>query len=137
MNCHQEHSITCKSDEFACQNNHQCIPLTWVCDNEHVSLLEIFSILSQFSNIFLIKYKCYIILLTKRKDCADESDEKSCANKDCEPWMFKCSDGRCIYSTWRCGKWDLCFFSSKTVNEFIIIFYNLYLCIPKMVTRIV
>lgn len=35
--CHKEASITCKSDEFTCKSTHQCIPQSWVCDNEHVS----------------------------------------------------------------------------------------------------
>lgn len=37
QNCHKEASITCKSDEFTCKSTHQCIPSSWVCDNEHVS----------------------------------------------------------------------------------------------------
>lgn len=72
LNCKKEQTIACKKDEFSCKNNHQCIPQSWVCDNEN--------------------------------DCTDDSDEDACMNKDCEPWMFKCGDGRCVYSTWRCGK---------------------------------
>lgn len=37
QNCHKETSVTCKADEFTCKSTHQCIPSSWVCDNEHVS----------------------------------------------------------------------------------------------------
>jgi len=38
-------------------------------------------------------------------DCPDASDETNCnRNTTCDPWMFPCGDGKCIYKTWTCGK---------------------------------
>ena len=33
----------------------------------------------------------------------DASDETNCnRNTTCDPWMFSCGDGKCIYKTWTC-----------------------------------
>lgn len=38
-------------------------------------------------------------------DCPDASDETNCnRNTSCDPWMFSCGDGKCIYKTWTCGE---------------------------------
>lgn len=38
------------------------------------------------------------------QDCPDGADEENCDKRECDPWMFNCGDGRCIYQTWKCGK---------------------------------
>lgn len=37
QDCNKAPSVSCKGDEFACKSTHQCIPKSWLCDNEHVS----------------------------------------------------------------------------------------------------
>lgn len=74
--------------------------------------------------------------------CSDLSDEQNCDEKNCEPWMFACGDGRCIYNTWKCGNYhsfdQICLPCLKSNNlPFINIFIYFHLLSMKMVIRIV
>lgn len=73
----------CSADKFRCGNG-QCIFPTWVCDGEN--------------------------------DCSNGEDEANCQPKEekktppagglatgqCHDWMFKCGNGECIPSWWKC-----------------------------------
>lgn len=37
-------------------------------------------------------------------DCTDGSDEANCSFSDCKPEEFRCRNGRCINTIWKCGK---------------------------------
>lgn len=61
LSCQKEHSVTCKSDEFSCGNGQQCIPLSWVCDNEHVSLL-LQELIQSCIQLSILKSSVYAII---------------------------------------------------------------------------
>lgn len=52
---------------------------------------------------FVFLFHILVVLDTNGCLYSDGSDEENCENKQCEPWMFACGDGRCIYNTWKCG----------------------------------
>lgn len=106
----------CKPEEFKCDNG-RCINKIWQCDGEddcHDRSDEkgCVSLNTTHAACKDDEFKCNgtdqcIVnawVCDHDPDCADSSDEVNCETKECDPWMFACGDGKCIYKTWKCGK---------------------------------
>lgn len=107
----------CKENEFTCDNK-RCISKKWVCDKENdcrdgsdekncglknqtqLTCKEEEFRCSSTGACIPIQWRC-----DSDNDCPDASDESNCnRNTSCDPWMFSCGDGKCIYKTWTCGE---------------------------------
>lgn len=120
----------CKDNEFTCDNK-RCISKKWVCDKENdcrdgsdekscglknqtqITCKEEEFRCASTGACIPLQWRC-----DSDNDCPDASDETNCnRNTTCDPWMFSCGDGKCIYKTWTCGMF-LSFPFRKTLELF-------------------
>uniref|UniRef100_A0A8C3C9S1 Low-density lipoprotein receptor-related protein 2 n=1 Tax=Cairina moschata TaxID=8855 RepID=A0A8C3C9S1_CAIMO len=113
---------TCEGNQFQCQTDGECIPRSWVCDDEedcedgsdeHQQCPGRTCSSQQFtcSNGQCIPsaYRC-----DRVKDCTDGTDERDCRYPRCE--QLSCANGACFNVSQRCdGKVD-CRDSSDETN---------------------
>uniref|UniRef100_A0A8C4XVC9 Low-density lipoprotein receptor-related protein 2 n=1 Tax=Falco tinnunculus TaxID=100819 RepID=A0A8C4XVC9_FALTI len=113
---------TCEGNQFQCQTDGECIPQSWVCDDEedcedgsdeHQQCPGRTCSSQQFtcSNGQCIPsaYWC-----DRVKDCTDGTDERACHYPRCE--QLSCANGACFNASQRCdGKVD-CRDSSDEAN---------------------
>lgn len=123
----------CKENEFTCDNK-RCISKKWVCDKENdcrdgsdekscglknqtqITCKEEEFRCASTGACIPLQWRC-----DSDNDCPDASDETNCnRNTTCDPWMFSCGDGKCIYKTWTCGTFVISLFFFKRRSMFFL-----------------
>ncbi|KAI6241467.1 EGF-like domain-containing protein [Aphelenchoides fujianensis] len=103
--------LQCRSDQFRCANNRQCIPLKAHCDgqNDCDDGSDEDACVQNTAKCPNDEFKCVTsgICIPQsfkcdgRADCEDGSDESQCSGV-CPKDHFQCDNKRCVFNAWLC-----------------------------------